>query len=463
VSPATASPGSLLSPPEPPSAAVYYDDLDTTRFANAVSDSERKARDVTSMGMLMAGLLVGDVAPVFSYAQAHDCQPLLALVSPERGAADGADRLAFLQLVRAGFVRVGFTPGSVDGGDYSLLNVLRKSLANPGFVLSGWPEVNADPELRAEIVGQLDRSPEAALSGDVPDGVAARVEGLRAFDRNLRQSPTGVQLVSPAGGAPLDARVREMLPPAELTGAEPVVGEAVLGEAAAAVIERALADGTNLASRSGWYRQIDWHLANADPAGFEMLRQLVDLNYSAMVSETLSGDGLSLSVESDVVAGTAAHELTPGETPGARWAELSTTPASQEWLRWSDVPALLAELTVLTPRERLRELEQRRGLWIAEYEATRSWGGSLRIALPSALGVAISGFGTSVVTGAAPHQAAGAAALTGVATLVAGTPAVKAFQQRLISHREERLRARDERSAIRTGAASWLERMATAR
>lgn len=440
---------------------VFYDDLDTVRFGNDIADEVRKTRDLAAMGSVMVSMLAGNVAPILSQAQSYDNQLLLAMVSSGDGANDSEDRLAFLRLARAGFVRVGLLKSlsgdNPPGGErYTLMNVFRASLADAEFVLSGWPELNSSRELRREVLGCLDRAPAGRMSATVPANVAARIEGLRELDRNLRQPPNGISLVDRAGGDPLEVRVNAMLSTA---GPD----DNAVRDAASVVTARARRDATSLNSRSNWYRLIEWELQESEPprdSVLRVLREVVDMSYNSMVSESLGDDGMSLSAGYAYAADTAAGEFTPGQSPGKRWADLNLTPGKGNWLRWSDVPELLTNIQVLSTDARLEELERRQGAYITRYRMAHSWGVSIRIALPGAVATAVvPGFAASLITSATPIQAASVGALTGVATLVAGTPGVRAFRRRNMAKEEERLKSRDDRNAIRTGAAGWLERV----
>jgi hypothetical protein len=383
------------------------------------------------------------------------------LISSEenKNRADREDRLAFLRLARAGFVRVGLMENGpaadAPGGErYTLMNMFRTSLADPKFVLSGWPELNENRDLRREVLACLNHAGAWRMSDEVPAKVAARIEALRDFDRNLRASPQGIRIVRQAE-KPLGVRVTSML---QIVDAN---GDAVR-QAAKRVTERARRDNTSLNSRSNWYRLIELESKYSDAVQYSALmalRDIVDINYNAMVNESLNDEGMSLSAEYAEAADTAAHEFTPGQFPGKRWADLSHAEGTGNWLRWAEMPQLLAELEVLSPDARLRELETRHAEWITSYEARRSWGVSIRTALPAAAGTVVTSFATSVMTGAMPGQAAGAAALTGAATLVAGTPTIRAWKERNSARLENRSISNDERHAIRTGAAGWLERI----
>jgi hypothetical protein len=442
-----------------PVRTVFYDDLDTVRFSNDVIGKARKARDLTAMGNVMMGMVAGRIAAMLSQAQSYDNQLLLTLTSPEGSRADRDDMRAFLQLARTGFVQVtlmenGPAADPPDGERYTLMNMFRTSLTNPKFVLSGWPELNSNLDLRNEIRSCLDRAPYGRISDEIPAGIAARIEGLREFDWSLRRSPQGIRIVHQAD-KPLGYRINNML---RIMSS----GDAAR-HAAGEVFKQAIPEKMNLNSRSSWYILIDRVSRDSDStqdSAFRVLRDIVDLSYNAMISESLSNDGMSLSAGHEEAADTAARQFTPGQTPGKRWADLSPAQGSKgNWLRWSDIPDLLADLEMLSPNGRLTELRARQSEWSAGYETRHAWGVSIRIALPDAMGAAISGLATSLITSATPGQAAGVAVLTGTATIVARTPAVRALKERNITGVEERLISRDERRAIRTGAAGWLERI----
>jgi hypothetical protein len=435
-----------------PSNAVYYDDLDTVRFGGDVSDEVRKARDVTAMGTVMLSIIAANVPPILSRAQSYDNQLLLTLVSPE---GDSADRLAFLALARTGFIQVGLMRNGAQaalGSDpYTLTSAFRIALLDDDFLLSGWPELDRQPDLRREIARCIDERG-GYLTDAVPTAVSARLEGLREFDRNLAQSPNGIAQVDHAGGEKLGERVGGLL-----AG----ISDAVVHDATSGILGRGGRGGMNMDSRSAWYRLIERQSAGrpaAELAALDVVRDLVDVAYNGMVGESLGRGGMSLSTGAEAAIA-AAGELTPGISPGRRWADLSPAPGRGDWMRWRDVPDLLASLQVLAgPDQRVEELKRRQSQWIAEYETTHSWGISVRIALPLAVGNAVTGLAGALITSATPGHAAGTAALTGVATLVAGTPAVRAMRVRQEARLRQRLITRDDRSAIRTGAAGWPER-----
>lgn len=447
-----------FSPRVRPVRFVFYDDLDTVRFGRSVPEKLASLHGLGAMGSVMLGLVVDDVAPILSQAQAHDNGPLLQLIAADGDRASRDDRLAFLQLIRAGLIKVGIVERGLDdsppdGERYTLLNVFRTSLRNPAFVLSGWPELN-DPPLRAEVLSCLDRD-QRQLSSLTDPHLEARIDGLLELDRNLRQTPGAVKRVVAPPGDPLDARVMNVV------GALGSAQESVR-TAASVISEHARRDTTNLRSRSNWYRLIEEHQQDAGTAfapAFAALRDIVDSSYNMQVSESLNDDGMSLSLTNGIIASSLAERLTPGRAPGRTLVD-ERPAAEQGTLRWSDIPALLDELQVLSPEARVRELEKRRIETVAVYKTEHGCVSSIRLAVPwTAVSTAVTMAG-GLVTGAPPDRAAIAAALTGVVTLVSGTPIARAFTRRSRAREEERVKhSEQERNAIRVGAAGWLDRI----
>lgn len=440
-----------------PAKFVFYDDLDTVRFAEGTPAQEKPVRRVTALGTLMTGLLIGDVAPILSRAQSCDCEPLLDLISPAVERADRDDRLAFLRLARQGSIAASLpenapSADAPDGARYTVMNGFRTWVADPKFVFSGWPELNGNPELRQEVLGSLSQRG-GRLSSSVPDQVAARIEGLRELDDAFRAAPSGIRVVRTPTES-LSHRIGVAI-------RDVAEGDAVRA-LAADIANRAPGEKMSLAGRSGWYLMIDLESREHPDqvVALEALRDIVDFSYNAMVGESLTQDGVSLSIGNAVAADAAAGEFTPGQSPGERWAELAPDSGRGEWLHWSDVPGLLTELHGLTsPESRLRELRTRRAEWFAEYDAGRSWGIHARIALPASVGGISATFASSVLTGVPLEQAVAASALAGVLTIVAGTPAVKAFNERREAKLRSSLLTTDDRGAVRTGAAAWLDHL----
>jgi hypothetical protein len=231
---------------------------------------------------------------------------------------------------------------------------------------------------------------------------------------------------------------------------------------AAVIAERAQRETVSLDSRSGWYLLLERESAERpdQAAALDILRDIVDFSYNATVGESLTGSGVSLSIGDAAAADAAAAEFTPGQAPGERWADLMPASGRGEWLRWSEIPDLLTDLEGLASAEsRLRELRVRQAEWIGEYDADHSWGINARIALPAAVGGLGVSFASSVLTGAPVEQAAAASALAGVVTIAAGMPAVRAFTERREARLKNRRMSTDDRGAVRTGAAAWLDRL----
>jgi hypothetical protein len=443
-----------------PTVTAFYGGLDTVRFADDIASETRKARAMTVTGELMMDMIVGKIAPFLSQAQSYDNRLILDLITPHDDPKHSNDRLAILHLARAGFIHVAMmdrAPANPRAGSdrYTLINLLRASLANPEFVLSGWPELNDNLDLRGEVLDCLDHAPDGRMSSAVPPNIAARVEGLREFDWNLRQSPSGIGIVQPPGGDPLGIRIQASL------YARPQ-GEAIRN-AGIALFAEAGRRSMNLNSRSGWYRLLFMaaQAGDTETETLSSLREIVDLDYNWMVGQSLKPGGMSLASGDQSAADAAADRMSLGQPLGREWADLMPASDKGDWLHWADLPQILSEIDVLdSHQQRIAELKRRRENWLAEYAMENSWGLALRIALPTAVASAlIPSVPISLLTSATATQAAISASLTGITTLIAGTPAVRAAQRWNTGRALQRLTSHDERSVIRTGAAGWLDRI----
>jgi hypothetical protein len=428
---------------------VYFGDLDTVRFANDVNDDVRQARAVTVMADLMVGMLADNVAPMLSQPQSFDNQLLLNLLSAE---SPGEDRLAFFRLAQTGFVRVGLLKrngGYVPAGrdPYTVISAFGAALANSAFELSGWPELNSNPELRQEVLHHLD-DPDARMGSTVPSAVAARVSGLVALDRSLARSPTGITIVEHAAST-LGRRVTGMLRTVS-------TNDESLREAHSALARVAAANLDELNSRSGWYGLIR-QLTGIAAATREAVRDIVDVNYNQMVAESLGGKGTSLSVGEDEIAQAAADQFTPGMGPGRQLADLRPGSGRGDWLHWSDVSRLLPDLQVLSRDDRLSELERLQKAFRVDYDMTHSWGITTRISLLGAAGTFVISLGSSLLTGADLEQAAASGGLMGTAILLGASPVARAVKRHQLARIERRVSAGDDRNAIRAGAAAWID------
>jgi len=434
---------------------IFYEDLDTVRFAPEVPAPERRAQTVAAIGSMMLGLLVGNTAALLSQTQAFDSQPLLGLLAGQSTDAGSKDRLAFLRLARSGWIRVGVVPAKrlrddpPDGRRRTLLNAFRTALGNPGFRLSAWPEL-ADQDLRARLLEGLDRAPDD-LDTEVGPALAARAEGLLELDRSLRRGQRNgkrsiIRVGTPAGDA-LDARVHADLQSAG-DGSE------------LAAVRRWLSGPTawdTVNSRSAWYSVADTCPVPDGPAA---LRQLVDGHYNAIVGESLGAPGLSLTCADDDAALLLARHYGLKAQLGSRMVDLLPTPGL-DWLRWSHIPGLLDELQDVSPSRRLTDLHSRQLDWLKGQPAPDpGLGLSLQLALPASMLTTAASMGESVVGGSPPAHAAAQAAVTGIVALLAATPLARRAGRRLRSRAERRQAGQRHRgeqweNAIRTGAAAW--------
>ncbi len=135
----------------------------------------------------MLDVLVVDAVPVLSQAQAYDSAVLLDVLERHDRDASG-----LLRLVRHGQLQVKMlaAPGvdPVVGEDpYTLANAFARALTRGSYVFSGWP-VLEDLDARRALLGVLTACREA--SGRLGDSaLEARVDGLLALDRAVRESP----------------------------------------------------------------------------------------------------------------------------------------------------------------------------------------------------------------------------------------------------------------------------------
>jgi hypothetical protein len=437
-----------------PGSAVFYDDLDTVRFGSDVPVRERKAREVSATGTLMLGLLVGNAPLLLSQPQGFDNSLILRLAADHQDRDGRRDWRAFLRLARAGFVRVGILDRSLrddspDGERHTLLNAFRTALGNKAFVFSGWPELN-DPELRPQVLDRLDRAPRR-LDGLVGSDVAARVDGLLEFDRNLRQRPETIKIIKPGSGENLKTRVSSILHNGDpdSTGLRAAV-QWIIGQAE----ER----GVELNARSNWYRLADEYHSQGH-MGASAVKNSVDGHYNAIVGESLDPGGLSITCKDDEAARLLATRYTPDDETGQLRVTLTQALGHGEWLRWADIPQLLSELSVLDDEsQRLSHLEAEYKDWFGKDRSGNQPYAAVKLALPTAIAAYGIDFVRDIITGVHPGQAAEGAAVTGTVVLIAAVPllreATKRYQRKI---EQSEGGSWEKTNSIRTGSAAWLE------
>ena len=151
---------------------IYHDLLDTVRTSSLIEDKKKvaKARFIGSAN-LMLSVLIGET-PVISQTHAFDSSIILTTIeSPE-------DTSAFRSLLRRGFIRVKLF------NQANLKTAFKAALENPKFVFSGWPELEKGEVERKAI--------EMFLNGDkitsFPESVRYRLEAINCLNAVIGES-----------------------------------------------------------------------------------------------------------------------------------------------------------------------------------------------------------------------------------------------------------------------------------
>ena len=450
---------------------AFYGDLDPARYIRDGEKIGTPATAVTASGTIMLGLLIGGTVPLLSHNQAFDNQMILRLASSVQDKAARQDRLAFLRLVKDGYVKVGLLESVLiddppDGEKYTLLNAFRYALARPATYFSGWPELNGDFEaIRPDMLDRLDHSP-GQMEELVGADVAARIEGLRIFSARLyeaqKQGLRSVRVVRPGPRQQgLEARLRR-----DMLGDRPVPGG--IGAVASWIFDNADRRGINLGLQSEWITWANRYLGEYGPGaaeGVAALKDLVTAHYIQIQAESYEADGLSLACREPSTEGLLAADMGLPADDGKRLARLVHDAGQGGWLSWGQLPDLVAGMELLSTGEalttaeaRLRYLEADHQDWAGRYATENSVGASIRLALPPSLVAAGTATAGALMTGASPAQAAGFAAVTAVVTVAAATPPVRQLEkrrrQKVEQHEAERWQAE-----FRTGSAAWPRRI----
>jgi len=451
---------------------AFYGDLDPVRFLRDAQDLGVPAATATASGSLMLGLLLGGTVPLLSYNQAFDGQMILRLASDIDGKAAREDRLAFLRLVRDGYVKVGLLEPVLiddppDGQKYTLLNAFRSALARRKTFFSGWPELNGElQELRPDILDRLDNAP-GQMEELVGADVAARLEGLRILSANLRQAQEeGLESIRVIRPDPrqqtLEARLR-----VDLQSGRPI-GEGI-GPVATWIFDNADRLDINLNLQSEWITWANRYLSEQGaPAGqgVASLKDLVNAHFIQIQAESHGAHGLSLACRDSEAERLLAADMGLSAANGKRLSQLVHDAGQGTWLSWGELPELLDRMALLTTGDapttaeaRLRYLEADHQDWVGRYAVDRNVGASVRLALPQSVVVAGTTGTEALMTGASPAQAAGVAAVGAIVTLAAATPAARRHERRDRQKIEELEGERWQRE-FRTGSATWPRRIA---
>ncbi|MFG2106434.1 hypothetical protein [Micromonospora chersina] len=456
--------------------ADFYSTLDTARFnPKLVSPAQLAQNTVNATGTVMLGLLVGNTKPVLTQSQAFDNAYLLKLLSD-----NGEDALGFLRLVRNKVIQVRFhAPPLLDVANrFTLTNAFASALMRKeNFILSGWPEINADYALRIELAKCLmgrhpaDPSLIRDVDGLVDPAVSSRIKGLLNFDRSIQRAgeptltvPTVqnryrdlvIQLMYALRSRRMDADdlVRWLLSHAEKEGSASAAG--------AAETEAASLGGLDLNARSGWVQLLDIYEKRRPDASEAVThaRSQVDFAHSKVLSESLLSTGGEVDTPTLDDALVAADGLQGDEIPVQKLIALSRDPARRDWITWASLPALWEELRDLpAPSDRLEVLIRRHKeqVFVSNIEGrkltTIAVAGSLPAAAVAVLGDSVQNFVSGSSSGV----------VTAILAAVTGA-AVATGARRLISQSNSHLRLLlKERSDIRwessvsEGTASWQD------
>jgi len=390
---------------------AYFSALDTVHFRADVPATLRDERMVGATGTVMLQMLLGGVTPLLSQTQAFDSAAIVNAL-----ARFGEDLPTLLKLARTGRVRVPILDGPLlrddpaDGHRLTLLNAFVSALQRPDFIFSAWPELAADPGLRAAVAEQLDRDP-ADVERITSGTLYHRLSGLIEFDRALRDS--GPISARPPAGPGLCERVLTTL--GHRRGSLSRQEDATLSDLETRV--RSGADAALFERRSAWYALLDGHADAERPIA--IARAVVDACYNQMVAASLGADGLSLEIP-DLAAARAVADTDPAYRLDAQAAQLVDDPAFGEWLTWARLDETLATMEQLTlPQSRFRHLVERYREHAVPVQAERNSGNQIWAhvsAAPANLAGAVIGGIVGLSLGGAPGALLGgvAGALGGV-------------------------------------------------
>lgn len=345
--------------------ADYYTTVDSMKFSPARHSEEDIAQHaVSASGTMMLGLLVGDTRPVLTQAQAIDSAYILGLLRPENPNAS-----AFLHLVRRNVVRVTFhdSPRLLDAKHrLTVVNAFASALARQGnFVLSGWPEIDKNYGLRAELAECIRRgghSPFVVRDVERLAGttVAERFNGLLRLSKTLRKADGKPKRTVPVPPGTYRAGVIRLL--ARMADDEPASEDLHRW-----LLEQAGRDSgdsqvvlPDLDTRSGWLQLLEIYdaLEPGQTSLTGLAREQLDYATHEVISSSLGCTGKEVEVRSTDAAVALTRRRAADEIPVGRMIKLSRDPQRLAWLDWKDIEKTWKELryTTVTPDERINKL-----------------------------------------------------------------------------------------------------------
>ncbi|MET8122295.1 hypothetical protein [Micromonospora sp. NPDC005189] len=456
--------------------ADFYSTLDTTRFdVKSVSLAQLAQNTVNAAGTVMLGLLVGNTRPVLTQSQAFDNAYLLKLLSD-----NGEDALGFLNLVRRNVVQVRFhRPSLLEAPNrFTLTNAFASALMrNENFILSGWPEINADYPLRIELANCLtgrqatDPSLIRDVDGLVDPAVSSRIKGLLNFDKAIQGAGKPTLTVPTAQNRYRDLVVRLMYAlRSRRMDADDLVQwllshvqkEGSASAAGAAETEATSQGGLDLNTRSAWTHLLDIY-GKRHPEASEAVahaRSQVHFAHSKVLSESLLSTGGEVDIPTLDDALVAADGLQGDEVPVQKLIALSRDPSRNNWITWASLPALWEELRDLpAPNDRLDVLLRRHKeqVFVSNLGGRKLTTIAVAGSLPTAV-VAMSGDSVqNLISGSSPGAiTAILAAFTGAAVAIGAEWLISQSDSRLRPLLKERSDMRWE-SSVSEGTASWQD------
>lgn len=399
----------------------YYSALDTVYFSKDVSPELYAARAVSATGVVMLDMLIGGATPLLSQTQAFDNALLLAQLAQPSPACR-----ALLRLVRNNRIQVRIldTPALRQRPEHSerftLLNAFCSALAQPGFVLSAWPEL-ADQRLRAQVLDILDHNPDSVTELD-DKRLTSRLEGLIELDVSLRQS-SSIERTPPAPGSGLASRVYAGLAALTLHDQRTAGFAKFLLEIAHA------APSEQMNRRSAWYTLLDEHI-DSDSLAMMNVRGIIDGAYNSVVADSLGATGAFTLCPTDEVAQALAATQENTSRAG-QLSALAQDPRRYAWLSWEKLAELLPDFDhMANPQRRLGYILSEHQSFVGRTEVDKRGGLALKAALPHAIvsimvGIAAGGLGDSIGGG---FGAATGAGVAGILSLFAAHPVVGRWQ-----------------------------------
>lgn len=237
---------------------IYHDLLDTVRTSSLNKDKKKVAK-ARFMGAanLMLSVLIGET-PVISQTHAFDSSIILTTIESLE------DTSAFRSLLRRGFIRVKLFHQE------NLKNAFKKKLKDPKFVFSGWPELEKGEVERKAI--------EMFLNGDkitsFTENVRSRLEAINCLNADISQSKYTK-----------NAKVPEVL-------LKDYIHSAALIENTKLKSVIDILDKLESNDRSRHYKTLDKMKISNNIR--ETTRELVDMYYNKVISDSLGVDCVSL-------------------------------------------------------------------------------------------------------------------------------------------------------------------------